>query len=84
MRTVTILEIGKSQVVKLPKDMEFEGINELEIIKEGDSIILRPTRPDWLSLAGNDKANADFMAQREDVVDRSTPTPTILAIFPNQ
>jgi antitoxin VapB len=68
MRTVSKLEIGKSQVVKLSKDMEFEGINELEIIKEGDSIILRPARPDWLSLAGNDKADADFMAQREDVV----------------
>ena len=68
MRTVSIFRNGRDQAVRLPKDMEFEGINELEIVKEGDSIILRPARPDWLSFANNKKADAEVMTQREDVI----------------
>ena len=45
MRTVSIFTNGKNQAVRLPKDMEYQGITELEIIKEGDTLILRPTRP---------------------------------------
>ena len=50
------------------EDLEFDGINELEIHKEGDVITLRPARPDWLSFGDCDKADADFMIDREDVV----------------
>lgn len=62
MRTVSIFRNGKNQAVRLPKDMEFEGITELEIIREGDAVILRPARPDccggcknpgrWAALGG--------------------------------
>ncbi len=68
MRTVSIFKNGRNQAVRLPKDMEFEGISELEIIKEGDHIILRPARPDWLSFADNQAAESDFMTERETVV----------------
>lgn len=68
MRTVSIFRNGRNQAVRLPKDMEFDGINELEIVKEGDSIILRPARPDWLSYAQNEKADDDFIMEREDVI----------------
>jgi antitoxin VapB len=68
MRTVSIFKKGKSQAVRLPKDMEFEGASELEIIKEGDTLILRPVRPSWLSLMDLPKADADFMQERSDVV----------------
>ena len=30
---------GQDQVVVLPKDMAFEGVSELQITKEGDTII---------------------------------------------
>ncbi|ENI5859120.1 virulence-associated protein vagC, partial [Salmonella enterica] len=33
-----------------------------------DNIILRPVRPTWGSFASLEKADADFMAEREDVV----------------
>lgn len=68
MRTVSIFTNGKNQAVRLPKDMEYQGVSELEIIKEGDTLILRPTRPNWLSLADLPKADDDFLSDRTDVV----------------
>ncbi|EGQ7904714.1 type II toxin-antitoxin system VapB family antitoxin [Vibrio diabolicus] len=68
MRTVSIFKNAKNQAVRLPKDMEYQGVNELEIIKNGDEIILRPVRPNWVSFADFDKADDDFMAERQDVV----------------
>ena len=68
MRTVSIFKNGKNQAVRFPKDMEFEGVNELEIIREGDHIILRPAKPSWSSFAQLDKADSDFLEQREPVV----------------
>jgi len=68
MRTVSIFKNGKNQAVRFPKDMEYQGINELEIIRDGDTIILRPVRPDWLSFAEVEKADRDFLIEREDVI----------------
>lgn len=68
MRTVSIFKNGKNQAVRLPKDMEFQGVAELEIIKTGDSITLRPARPDWLSFAALPQADADFLLERPLVV----------------
>jgi len=47
MRTISIFKNGKNQAVRLPKDMVFYGVNELEITKDGNTIILRPVRPNW-------------------------------------
>lgn len=69
MRTVSIFRNGKNQAVRLPKDMEFEGVTELEIIREGDTVILRPIRRDWLSLAKQPAADEDFLQERPAVVD---------------
>ena len=69
MRTVSIFRHGKNQVVRLPKDMEFEGITELEIFRKGDDVILRPARPDWLSFANLPGADTDFLEQRPAVID---------------
>jgi antitoxin VapB len=68
MRTVSIFKNGKNQAVRLPKDMEFQDVTDLEIIKKGDTIILRPARPDWISLADCQKASGDFLQERPDVV----------------
>ncbi|KEQ17637.1 type II toxin-antitoxin system VapB family antitoxin [Endozoicomonas numazuensis] len=68
MRTVSIFKNGRNQAIRLPKDMEFEGISELEIIKEGDRIILKPARPTWSSLADYDPADDDFMSERSDII----------------
>jgi antitoxin VapB len=69
MRTVSIFKNGKNQAIRLPKDMEFDGVSKLEIIKDGDSIILRPSKPSWTSLAKQEKADSDFLIERSDIVD---------------
>jgi len=66
MRTVSIFKNGNNRAIRLPRDLDFEGVRE--IVREGDSIILRPVRPTWGSFAQLEKADADFMAEREDVV----------------
>lgn len=68
MRTVSIFTNGNNQAVRIPKDMEFSDIGELEIIREGDTLILRPVRPDWLSYAEVEKADEDFLLERPDVM----------------
>ncbi|OOE82178.1 AbrB family transcriptional regulator [Salinivibrio sp. PR6] len=68
MRTISIFKNGKNQAVRLPKDFEFDGVNELEIHKEGDVITLRPARPSWLSFSEIEKADSDFMTHREELI----------------
>lgn len=67
MRTVSIFNNGKNQAVRLPKDMEF-SVRELEITKQGNTVLLRPVRPSWLSLAKGEVADEGFLSDREDVV----------------
>ncbi|EPY6886884.1 type II toxin-antitoxin system VapB family antitoxin [Klebsiella quasipneumoniae] len=68
MRTVSIFKNGNNRAIRLPRDLDFDGVSELEIVREGDCIILRPVRPTWVSFAQLDRADQDFMAEREDVV----------------
>lgn len=68
MRTVSIFKNGNNRAIRLPRDLDFEGVSELEIIREGDSIILRPVRPTWRSFNQFEKADADFMKERGDIV----------------
>lgn len=69
MRTVSIFKNGKNQAIRLPKDMEFSEVSELEIIKEGDTIVLRPAKPSWASLVLVAKADDDFLKEREGIID---------------
>ena len=75
MKTAALFKNGRSQAVRLPKDFEFEGISEVEIAKEGDTVILRPLRKSWssfaeeASFAEEDNADADFLKKRNDVVE---------------
>lgn len=72
MRTVTIITNDNNQVIRIPKEFEFSGASELEIRKEGDVITLRPARPDWLSFGKQDKADNDFLTNREDIIEYKT------------
>lgn len=55
MRTVSIFKNGNNRAIRLPRDLDFEGVSELEIVREGDSIILRPVRPTWGSFQSTKK-----------------------------
>ena len=68
MRTVSVFKNGNNRAIRLPRDMDFEGVNELEIVKEGNSIILRPVRPSWRTFTQLEKAEPDFLADRENII----------------
>lgn len=68
MRTVSIFKNGANQAIRFPKELEFSGVSQLEITKQGDRIILQPVRPSWLSFANCEKADNDFMKDREDII----------------
>lgn len=68
MRTVSIFRNGKNQAIRLPADMAYDGVGELEISRTGDTITLRPVRPSWVSLAELPEADADFLQERPNVV----------------
>jgi antitoxin VapB len=64
MRTVSIFKNGKNQAVRLPADMAYTGVGELEISRDGDVITLRPVRASWASFADLPRADADFLHER--------------------
>ncbi|KGM28336.1 AbrB/MazE/SpoVT family DNA-binding domain-containing protein [Photorhabdus luminescens] len=70
MKTVVVFKNGNNRAVCLPHDLDFEGVNELEIIREGDIIILRPVKPSWNSFSQQEKANSNFLTERLDIVEK--------------
>jgi antitoxin VapB len=69
MRVVSIFRNNRNQAVRLPKDLEFPGVTELEIDREGDTIRLRPVRPSWTSFGEEPRADADYLVERPDLVE---------------
>jgi len=61
MRTAKIFRSGNSQAVRIPKDFQLEG-DEVEILKKGASLVLRPKRKSWAALIESlGKFTDDFM-----------------------
>jgi antitoxin VapB len=73
-----VFRSGNSQAVRLPKDFRFD-VEEVEISREGDAVILRPRQDvstPWASLrAAVDRGfSADFMAEgRQQPDSQSRP-----------
>nr|WP_244640802.1 hypothetical protein [Pseudomonas fluorescens] len=57
----------------MPAEMAYDGVDELEILRERDTIILRPVRPSWLSLVDLPKVDEVFLQERKDVIERVKP-----------
>ncbi|MBB3307778.1 MULTISPECIES: type II toxin-antitoxin system VapB family antitoxin [unclassified Enterobacter] len=70
MRVVSIFKYGNERAICLPHDMDLDGINELEITREGDTLLLRPVKPSWKSFVHEGKEELDFLSEREDVFDK--------------
>jgi len=68
-RTVSIFRNNRNQAIRLPRDFEFQGVTELTIERQGDTILLRPVRPDWLSLMTEPHAEGDFLRERPDMIE---------------
>ena len=60
MITTNLTTEGIYQIVKLPKEFEFTGINQVEIRKRGNSIIITPVRKNWKSFADIPQAETIF------------------------
>ena len=69
MRTVAIFRNNRNQAIRLPKEFQFPGVSELTIEKRGDALLLRPVRPSWTSLAGEPRADSDFLRERPELIE---------------
>jgi antitoxin VapB len=69
MATASLFTNGRNQAVRLPKELEFIGINEVEIRKEGNSIIITPVRKSWKSFINASLADGEFLKERKDVLE---------------
>lgn len=80
MATAKVFMSGRSQAVRLPKEYRF-SCDEVEISKEGDAIVLRPTRGRaWVNLLaatkGFDEGQfADLFPHGREQPDEQTRTP---------
>lgn len=69
-KTVSIFTNGNNRAIRIPREMDFEGVSELEIQREGDTLILKPVRPTWSSYFKEEaKADPDFLQDRANVID---------------
>ena len=69
MRTVSIFRNSRNQAIRLPKEFEFQGVTELTIEKQGDTILLRPVRPSWTSFSEEPRAGANFLQERPELIE---------------
>lgn len=61
MKTTKIFRSGNSQAVRIPKEFQMDG-DEVEIVKRGASLVLRPTKKSWGPLIESlEKFTDDFM-----------------------
>lgn len=68
IRRASIFRNGRNQAVRLPQDLKFpDGVKEVQVHRQGDSILLSPVRPDWPSFFALDvKVPDDFLSERGD------------------
>jgi len=55
---------GRSQAVRIPKELAFAGVDAVLIEKQGNSLFLTPARSTWLSFTELDPAADEFMSLR--------------------
>ncbi|PCJ40035.1 MAG: AbrB/MazE/SpoVT family DNA-binding domain-containing protein [SAR86 cluster bacterium] len=55
---------GRNQAVRIPRELEFKGVDAVTIEKQGNSLLLRPIRNTWSSLQDEGRADEDFMRIR--------------------
>ncbi|HTM06992.1 MAG TPA: type II toxin-antitoxin system VapB family antitoxin [Verrucomicrobiae bacterium] len=61
MKTAKIFKSGNSQAVRIPKEFQLKG-REVEIVKQGEALVLRPRKGSWAALIGSlSKFTDDFM-----------------------
>jgi antitoxin VapB len=63
MKTAKIFKSGNSQAIRIPKEFRLKG-REVEIVKQGEALVLRPKKGSWRAFLGSlSKFTDDFMEQ---------------------
>jgi len=62
MKTVSIFKNGNNRAIRLSPDLNFEGV------REGNSLTIRPARPNWGAFSKLEKGGVDYMTVREEVI----------------
>ena len=72
-RRAAIFRNGRNQAVRLPQDLKFpDKVKEVQVRKQGDSILLSPVKPDWASFFALATPVADdFLTPRNDSAPQS-------------
>ena len=67
MDTAKLFLNGRSQAVRLPKAFRFEGLTEVYIQRDGDRVILSPTRrpPMQRLISALDEFEGNFPARQQ-------------------
>jgi len=55
---------GRSQAVRIPKELAFAGVAAVQIEKRGSALVLTPIRSTWESFAAFEAAAEDYMLLR--------------------
>ena len=69
MITASLFKNGQNQAIRIPKGLEFIGVNQVEIRQQGNSIILTPVRKNWVSFSNIEYADEDFLIYREIMIE---------------
>jgi len=69
MHTAKLFINGRSQAIRIPKELAFQGVSEVAIHKEGNKLILEPVRKTWTSFADLELGDGDFMTERPELMD---------------
>jgi antitoxin VapB len=68
MKTAKLFKNGRSQAVRLPKELRFEG-DRVFIKKVGSSVVLIPYQRPWQTLFESlDQFSDDFMESRQQPI----------------
>ncbi|MDC1436218.1 type II toxin-antitoxin system VapB family antitoxin [Gammaproteobacteria bacterium] len=59
---------GRNQAVRIPRELEFKGVDAVSIEKQGNSLLLSPVRSTWSSFQNEDRADDDFMRIRPRLI----------------
>ena len=63
-----LFKSNRSQAVRIPKAVAVpEGVEEVEIVRAGDRLVITPAGKSWADYFENGpRATEDFMVERED------------------
>tara|TARA_A100001391_G_scaffold57567_1_gene35288 strand:+ start:1089 stop:1334 length:246 start_codon:yes stop_codon:yes gene_type:complete len=59
---------GRNQAVRIPRELEFKGVDSVIIEKQGNALLLSPVRSTWTSLREEAEADDDFMRIRPRLI----------------